>query len=73
MGVRSDLLRSAIACYDNGDLIAAADILDASAYPIDHENAVLCRNLAFGRAAHMKSVLGYLLREHLKTAEIFNH
>ena len=70
---RAAQLRLAVAAFENGNLIEAAEALEKSDYPIDRENAVNCRNLAFGGAAHMIQTLGYLLQEHLKTAETFKH
>ncbi len=71
MSNRTELLKKAIAAYDNGNLIEAAEALDKSDSPIDRENAVNCRNLAFGGAAYMVQTLGYLLRQHLEMAEMF--
>ena len=71
MTTRSEILRLAVTAFNRGDLTEAAKYLDNSDYPIDRENAVNCRNLAFGGAAHMVQMLGYLLRQHLDTAEMF--
>lgn len=73
MSKRPELLRLAVDAFEKGDLIAVASILEKSDYEIDRESAVNCRNLAFGGATHMVQVLGYLLREHLETAEMFKH
>lgn len=73
MNTRAKLLRSAVAAFNSGDLTEAASILEKSDYEVDRENAVNCRNLAFGGATHMIQMLGYLLREHLETAELFKH
>lgn len=71
MSNRVAQLRLAIAAFDKGNLIEAAEALEKSDSPIDRENAVNCRNLAFGGAAHMVQTLGYLLRQHLEMAEMF--
>ena len=71
MSSRVAQLRLAIAAFDKGDLIEAAEALEKSDYPIDRENAVNCRNLAAGGATHMVQTLGYLLRRHLEMAEMF--
>ena len=71
MTTRAESLRVAVAAFEKGDLMEAASVLDKSANPIDRENAVNCRNLAFGGSAHMIQTLGYLLRKHLEMAEMF--
>ena len=68
---RAAQLRLAVAAFDKGDLTEAADALEKSDSPIDRENAVNCRNLAFRGAAHMVQTLGYLLKQHLGMAEMF--
>ena len=72
MTARATILRAAIAAYNKGDLIETANILEKSQSSIDRENAVNCRNLAFGGSDHMVQTLGYLLRQHLEMAEMFN-
>ena len=71
MTTRFEILRLAVAAFDKGDLTEAANVLEKSDYPIDRDNAINCRNLAFGGADHMVQMLGYLLRQHLETAEMF--
>jgi len=71
MSNRATQLRLAIVAFDKGNLIEAADALEKSDYPIDRENAVNCRNLAFGGSPDMIKTLGYLLRQHLEMAETF--
>lgn len=71
MNGRSSILRAAIAAIDRGDLITAATILEGSQDPIDRENAANCRNLAMGGSPNMVEMLGYVLRQHLETAEMF--
>lgn len=73
MSSRVQHLRMAVAAFDKGDLIEAANALDKSDDPIDRENAANCRNLAFGGSIHMIQTLGYLLRQHLEMAEMFKH
>jgi hypothetical protein len=70
MSIRVEQLRLAIAAFDRGDLMEAASVLEKSDHPIDRENAVNCRNLAVGGAAHMVQTLGYLLRQHVEMAEM---
>ena len=71
MSKRVEILRLAIVAFDKGDLRATASALEKSENPMDRENAVNCRNLASGGAAHMVQVLGHLLRQHLQMAEVF--
>ena len=71
MTERAIQLRLAVAAFDKGNLIEAAETLETSDNPMDRENAVNCRHLAFGGAAHMIQTLGYLLRQHLEMAETF--
>ena len=71
MSNRAECLRQAIAAFDKGDLNAAANALEKSDDPMERENAVNCRNLAFGGADHMIQTLGYLHRQHLEMVEIF--
>lgn len=71
MSDRAELLRLAIQSFEKGDLIESASFLEKSDSPIDQENAVNCRNLAFGGSSFMIQTLGYLLRQHLETTEMF--
>lgn len=71
MSNRAAQLRLAVAAFDKGNLVEAADALEKSDSPIDRENAVNCRNLAFGGSVHMVQTLGHILRQHLEMAEMF--
>ena len=71
MSSRAEYLRMAVAAFDAGDLNEAANALEKSDHPIDLENAVNCRNLAFGGAPYMVQTLGRILRQHLEMAEMF--
>jgi hypothetical protein len=71
MSTRVECLRLALAAFEKKDLLGAATALEKSDVPIDRENAVNCRNLAVGGAAHMVQTLGCLLQQHLEMAEMF--
>jgi hypothetical protein len=68
---RTEVLKSAMEAFREGNLTACAAALENSDHPIDRENAANCRRLAAGGAAHMVQMLGDLITHHLEMAEMF--